>query len=69
MKADLHDIRKRVETGEVQDKARQELLAALKRVNEELTKAANRWGPSSTDSSSSTEPKADAPGSAEAPEK
>ena len=63
MKSDLNDFRKRVETGEVQDKARQELLATLKRVNEELTKAANRWGPTSTDTSTPVDTKADSTGS------
>jgi hypothetical protein len=65
MKADLKDLKTRFENGQVQDKSRQELLAALKRVNEELTKAANRWGPTSADTSSPKEPKVDSTGSPE----
>ncbi len=44
LKSDIHDFSQRVETGEVQQKARRELLEALKKVNQELTKAANKWG-------------------------
>ena len=55
MKADLQDLKQRFETGQVQDKARQELLAALKRANAELTRAANRWGPASTDAPSAAD--------------
>ncbi len=43
-KADVKDFKKRVETGEVSEKARTELLSVLKRVNQELTKAADKWG-------------------------
>ena len=49
LKSDFHDIRHQVETGEMQSKARKELLEALKRANAELTKAANKWGPTSSD--------------------
>ena len=44
LKSDVQDLHKRVQTGEVQQKARTELLEALKKVNQELTKAANKWG-------------------------
>ena len=44
LKSDVQDFHKRVQTGEVQQKARSELLDALKKVNQELTKAANKWG-------------------------
>jgi hypothetical protein len=60
MKADMHDFSKRVQTGEVQQKARSELLEALKKVNQELTKAANKWGEPSPASSQKTS--GDAPG-------
>jgi hypothetical protein len=53
MKADIHDFRQRVETGEVQEKARREFLDVLKKVNQELTKAANKWEAASTSSSQS----------------
>jgi chaperonin cofactor prefoldin len=54
LKSDIHDFQKRVETSEVQQKARRELLEALKRVNQELTKAANKWGATSPSSSQTT---------------
>jgi chromosome condensin MukBEF ATPase and DNA-binding subunit MukB len=54
LKSDIHDFQKRVETGEVQQKARRELLEALKKVNQELTKAANKWGATSPSSSQTT---------------
>ncbi len=44
LKSDIHDLRHRMETGEVQQKARTELVEALKKVNRELTKAADKWG-------------------------
>ena len=50
MKSDIHDFRQRVETGEMQDKARHEFLDVLKKVNQELTKAANKWESASTSS-------------------
>ncbi len=52
LKADVQDFSKRVQTGEVQDKARRELLEALKKVNQELNKAANNWGEPPSQSSS-----------------
>ena len=51
VKSDVQDFKKRVETGEVQDKARTEMLAVLKRVNQELTKAADKWGTGSSPAS------------------
>jgi hypothetical protein len=43
LKADLGDLHKRVENGEFQAKAQNELLGALRKVNSELEKASNRW--------------------------
>ena len=60
LKSDIHDFQKRVETGEAQQKARSELLAVLKKVNQELTKAADKWGP--TPPSSSETASGEAPG-------
>jgi hypothetical protein len=60
LKSDIHDFHKRVETGEVEQKTRSELVEALKKVNQELTKAANKWG--ATPSSSSQTTPGEAPG-------
>ena len=43
IKQDIDDLRQRVSNGELQSKTRQEMLAALRKVNDELTKAAERW--------------------------
>jgi hypothetical protein len=42
-KADVHDLHERLKASQVDDKVRQELAAALRRVNEELGKAARSW--------------------------
>lgn len=41
LKADVHDLHERLRASEVDDKVRQELVAALRRVNAELGKAAH----------------------------
>jgi uncharacterized membrane protein YccC len=43
-KADMHDLHERLRNGQWDDPVRQELVAALRRVNEELSKAAQAWG-------------------------
>lgn len=43
LKADFEDIGKRMRSGEAEEKARQELLKALKLVNTELEKASTHW--------------------------
>lgn len=43
LKSDLDDLRQRVQSGEAADKAREELLKALKIINTELEKAVSRW--------------------------
>jgi hypothetical protein len=43
LKADVHDLHERVRASKVDDQVRQELVAALRRVNEELGKAARAW--------------------------
>jgi len=43
LKADVHDLHERLRTSQVDDRVRQELVAALRRVNEELGKAARNW--------------------------
>jgi len=44
LKTDMEDLNQRIRSGEVTSKARDELLAALKRANEELQKVISRWG-------------------------
>ncbi len=44
LKSDMEDLNQRVRSGEVSIKAREELLAALKRANTELQKVISRWG-------------------------
>ena len=44
LKADLEDLRQRVRSGEAEDRAREELLKALKLINTELERATARWG-------------------------
>lgn len=43
LKTDIDGIRQKVESSEVSNRARNELLEALKRVNVELTKAVDKW--------------------------
>jgi ElaB/YqjD/DUF883 family membrane-anchored ribosome-binding protein len=43
LKADVHELHERVRASQVDDQVRQELVAALRRVNEELGKAARAW--------------------------
>jgi hypothetical protein len=43
LKADVHDLHERLRASQVDDQVRQELVAALRRVNEELGKAARAW--------------------------
>ena len=43
-KADFEDLRQRVQSGEAEDSAREELLKALKLINTELERVASRWG-------------------------
>jgi hypothetical protein len=43
LKQDFEDLKQRVASGEVETKARTELLNALRKVNEELAKTSERW--------------------------
>ena len=56
LKADVHDLHERLRTSQVDDRVRQELVAALRRVNDELGKAARAWAAQSGDA-----PKPEAP--------
>jgi len=44
LKADMEDLNQRIRSGEVTSRARDELLAALKRANAELQNFISRWG-------------------------
>ncbi len=58
LKEDVEELNQRIRNGEVTTKARDELLAALKRANEELQNVLSRWqgtGKSKSTSSSSPE--------------
>ncbi len=48
LKTDVEDIQRRFESGELQDKARNEMLSVLKWVNTELDKVSSRYSSSST---------------------
>ena len=43
LKAEAEDFRSRIRTGEYENKARQELISALRSINEQLQKASQRW--------------------------
>ena len=43
LKADVHDLHERLRASQVDDQVRQELVAGLRRVNEELGKGARAW--------------------------
>jgi len=43
LKSDLRDLNRRIESGELQKKAKNELLDALRKASAELEKASNRW--------------------------
>ena len=45
-KSEMEDLNQRIRTGEVTTRAREELLAALKRANAELQNVISRWGES-----------------------
>jgi len=63
LKTDMEDLNQRIRSGEVTSKARDELLAALKRANEELQKVISRWGSageSGTATASTDEPQKEA---------
>ena len=57
IKADVQDIHQRMETGELQQKIRTDLLDALHRVNDELKGATEKWTPDSTTTSDSADDK------------
>jgi hypothetical protein len=55
LRSDVEDLGERLRTGEAQQRARDELLNALKRANIEIQKATERWNASKSEQSSSSE--------------
>jgi hypothetical protein len=53
LKSDLSDLNSRMENGELQKKAQDELLGALRKINEELDKASKRWSAGEDENSKS----------------
>lgn len=43
LKKDFEDLRQRVSNGEVENRSRLEILTVLRKVNDELSQAAERW--------------------------
>lgn len=56
LKSDFEDLRQRVRSGELETKAREELLNTLRLVNAELDKAASRWSRSNAGSEENQQP-------------
>jgi hypothetical protein len=56
LKSDFEDLRQRVRSGELEAKAREELLNTLRMVNAELDKAATRWSRSNISSEDEQQP-------------
>lgn len=55
LKSDVQDLGERFRTGEAQQKARDELLNALRRANSEIQRATERWDASKSEPSASNE--------------
>lgn len=43
LKKDFEGLKERVASGELENRGREEMLAALRKMNEEITRAAERW--------------------------
>ena len=59
VKADAEDLRERIRTGEVESKVRQDLLAALRLINDQLRKASEHWSKKESDPSDEAPTEAD----------
>jgi chemotaxis regulatin CheY-phosphate phosphatase CheZ len=57
LKADAGDLKKRVQSGELEAKVRTELLAALRMANEELKKVLSKRSPAAPDDKGAGAPK------------
>jgi hypothetical protein len=55
LRSDVEDLGERVRTGEAQQRAREELLTALRRANIEIQRATERWNASKGEQSASSE--------------
>jgi hypothetical protein len=55
LKSDVQDLGERFRTGEAQQKARDELLNALRRANNEIQQATERWNASKSEPTDSKE--------------
>jgi hypothetical protein len=55
LRSDVEDLGERIRTGETQQRAREELLAALERANIEIRRATERWKASQSETSASAE--------------
>jgi hypothetical protein len=55
LKSDVQDLGERFRTGEAQQKARDELLNALRRANSEIQRATERWDASKSEPPASNE--------------
>ena len=60
MKADAEDLRERIRTGEVESKVRQDLLAALRLINDQLRKASEHWSKTESDQTDAPSTESDA---------
>jgi len=56
LKTDFDDLNQRMRSGEIENQVRNELLGALRTVNEELQKVTGRWGGAGTSPSSTPAP-------------
>jgi succinate dehydrogenase/fumarate reductase flavoprotein subunit len=59
MKADAEELRERIRTGEVESKVRQDLLAALRLINDQLRKASEHWSKTESDQTDAPSTEAD----------
>jgi hypothetical protein len=55
LQSDVEDLGERLRTGEAQQRARDELLTALRRANIEIQRATERWNSSKSEQSGSSE--------------
>jgi hypothetical protein len=55
LRSDVEDLGERLRTGEAQQRARDELLTALRRANIEIQRATERWNSSKSEQSTSSE--------------
>jgi succinate dehydrogenase/fumarate reductase flavoprotein subunit len=59
MRADTEELRERIRSGEVESRVRQDLLAALRLINDQLRKASEHWSEEKSDQSEKPAAEAD----------